>query len=404
LSSSDADRELERLFWPAPKKAPRSKEAQGISPAFQLLLTGSRASRSADFGSGNSTPAPTTGGQLLRAELQAHLNRAPQVLVKITGKSRGEAGVRDHLRYIGGGKAEKYEEREERESDTRESAKLEANAQKKLARDVITESGSVLRTTADLNDLQAEWRRGLSTMAWTGARAGAIHVLYQMPAGTNEHRMLEAVQATAAAEFDGHRYAMAMHTHQSTPHVHLIVRAANDVDGRRLNPRKEDLHRWRMRFAHELRERGVDAAASRQRTRGYAQRHDHLWEQKMAARAGGLRQRAERARQLGDAKLAAELDAKAVAVRRADSTRPRQADAATERQVQAARAQWVGLGQALEASASRGDRVLGQKTLEFVRKMFDGGRSERGEQRGQGIERSDERRQPSRPSGPDRSR
>jgi hypothetical protein len=318
--------------------------------------------------------------------------------VKITGKSRGEAGVRDHLRYIGGGKAEKYEEREEREADARDAEKLEAKTHQKLARDVLTESGSVLRTTADLGDLQAEWRRGLSTMAWTGERAEAIHVLYQMPAGTNEHRMLEAVKAAAAAEFDGHRYAMAMHTHQSTPHVHLIVRAANDVDGRRLNPRKEDLHRWRMRFAHELRERGIDAAASRQRTRGYAQRHDHLWEQKMAARAGGLRQRADRARQLGDTKLAAELEAKAVAVRRAEATRPRQADAATERQVQAAREQWVGLGRALGASPGPDDQDLGRRTLAFVRQMFDGQRT------GSVIEKVDERLQPPRSRGPDRAR
>lgn len=402
MSSAEADRELERMFWPAPKRAAKAKTPQGISATFQLLMTMPR--HSSGYGPGNSasTPTPASGGQLLRAELQSHLNRAPQVLVKITGKSRGEAGVRDHLRYIGGGKAEKYEEREERESQAREAEKLESKANQKLVRDVLTESGAALRTTADLNDLQAEWRRGLSPMTWTSDRAEAIHVLYQMPAGTNEHRMLEAVQATAAAEFDGHRYAMALHAHQSTPHVHLIVRAANDVDGRRLNPRKEDLHRWRMRFAHELRERGIDAAASRQRTRGYAQRHDHLWEQKMAARASGLRQRADRARQLGDAKLAAELEAKATAVRRVEATRPRQADAATERQVHAARERWVGLGRALGASSGPGDRDLGQRTLDFVRQMFDGGRGERGEQRGTaGVERFDERQ---RPSGPDRSR
>jgi hypothetical protein len=41
------------------------------------------------------------GGQFLREELRAHLRKAPQVMVKITGKSRGVAGVRDHLEYIG---------------------------------------------------------------------------------------------------------------------------------------------------------------------------------------------------------------------------------------------------------------------------------------------------------------
>jgi integrase len=45
---------------------------------------------------------------------------------------------------------------------------------------------------------------------------------------------------------------MALHTHQANPHVHLLVRAESDL-GVRLNPRKADLHEWRMEFAAELR-------------------------------------------------------------------------------------------------------------------------------------------------------
>lgn len=379
MSTSDVERELEKMFWPAPSRG-KNEKPRGMSAALQLLMSSSRSSPQTRPSNTSSVPAPASGGQLLRAELQAHLNRAPQVLVKITGKSRGLAGVRDHFRYIGGGKAEKYEERE-READADLEAKRETRGDSRLARDVITETGERITTQAGLNDLQAEWRRGRDSMVWTGERAEAFHVLYQMPAGTSEQRVLEAVQATAAAEFDGHRYAMALHTHQSTPHVHLIVRASSDVDARRLNPRKADLHRWRMRFAHELRERGVDAAASRQHTRGYAQRHDHLWEQKMSARAAGLRQRAGRARRLGDGRLADELEAKAIAVRRTELTRPRAPSAATERQVQAARQRWDGLGKVLGASSDPQDRDLGHKTMAFIRQAFDRA-LDRGEQPG----------------------
>jgi len=41
---------------------------------------------------------------------------------------------------------------------------------------------------------------------------------------------------------------MVLHTHQAKPHVHISVRAEGR-DGNRLNPRKDDLHRWRETFA-----------------------------------------------------------------------------------------------------------------------------------------------------------
>lgn len=47
--------------------------------------------------------------------------------------------------------------------------------------------------------------------------------------------------------------------------------------GKRLNPRKADLHRWRETFAEKLRGHGVEAEASRQATRGQTQNYDALW-------------------------------------------------------------------------------------------------------------------------------
>jgi hypothetical protein len=45
----------------------------------------------------------------------------------------------------------------------------------------------------------------------------------------------------------------------------------------RLNPRKADLQRWRERFAHELRERGVEAEATRRASRMHQQRLNKPW-------------------------------------------------------------------------------------------------------------------------------
>ena len=51
------------------------------------------------------------------------------------------------------------------------------------------------------------------------------------------------------------------------PHVHLCV-LMRDTYGQRLNPRKNDLFEWRVRFAEKLREEGVECAATKRQHRG----------------------------------------------------------------------------------------------------------------------------------------
>ena len=70
---------------------------------------------------------------------------------------------------------------------------------------------------------------------------------------------------------------MVLHEHQANPHVHLSVRAESR-HGKRLNPRKADLHRWRETFAEKLRDFGVRADATRQITRGELHPQRELWQ------------------------------------------------------------------------------------------------------------------------------
>ena len=86
--------------------------------------------------------------------------------------------------------------------------------------------------------------------------------MLSMPRGTDP-LMLFAAREFAKIEFADHRYVMVLHDHQANPHVHLSVKAESK-HGQRLNPRKADLHRWRETFAERLRERGIDAEATRQ--------------------------------------------------------------------------------------------------------------------------------------------
>jgi type III secretion system FlhB-like substrate exporter len=88
-----------------------------------------------------------------------------------------------------------------------------------------------------------------------------------MPPGTDRESVKDSARAFAAAQFRNHQYVFASHEDERHPHVHLIVKAVAH-DGIRLNPRKADLQLWRVRFAEQLRERGIEANATPRRARG----------------------------------------------------------------------------------------------------------------------------------------
>lgn len=187
---------------------------------------------------------PTGQGRLSAAErsrLERIVARAPEVMVKITGRTKGPDHLIAHLAYI-----------------TRDGA-LSAE----------TEQGVVLTGRYGLRDLQTRW---LDDVALDGRRRRdgtlSVNLILSMPPGTEPAKVRDAVRAFALDAFEGrHDFAFVQHADEAHPHVHLTVRALS-YDGRRLNPRKADLHHWRERFAEELRLRGVAAEATPRRTRG----------------------------------------------------------------------------------------------------------------------------------------
>lgn len=108
-----------------------------------------------------------------------------------------------------------------------------------------------------------------------------------MPAGTDPDRLLKAAREFARIELAGHRYVMALHRHQASPHVHLCVKEQS-TSGKRLHPGKADLHRWRATFAERLRAWGIDAEATCPVIRGEIQAGGPMWRLK-ARDAGRLR-------------------------------------------------------------------------------------------------------------------
>src|SRR5438309_4158283 len=197
---------------------------------------------------GRGVPIPTA--DVVRREVRLAVRRAPQVMVKVTGGGRGMAVIRAHMNYI----------------DREGNGLIDQGGERHQGRDARRE-------------IARQWAREGTPIPERSDRREAFNIMWSMPAGTDSRKLLAAVQALAARQFPGHKYVMAMHTHQANPHVHLLVRAESDL-GVRLNPRKADLHEWRMEFAAELRQRGIAAAASRQAARGVAKNYLNIWQVK----------------------------------------------------------------------------------------------------------------------------
>lgn len=117
----------------------------------------------------------------------------------------------------------------------------------------IEDDRGVVRNGKDApHDLGEQWQFGGSRIGEVGHRRDACNIVLSMPRGTDPLIVQRAAREFAQPELADHRYVMVLHDHQANPYVHLSVRAESK-HGKRLNPRKTDLHRWREIFAEKLR-------------------------------------------------------------------------------------------------------------------------------------------------------
>lgn len=161
-------------------------------------------------------------------------NKPAQVMVKISGSSKGGDKAQAHLNYIG--------RQGDVEIENENGDKFKGEDQKKL--------------------IKAWQSMGMHDNHKTGSKREALHIVFSMPAGTNPNAMKSAVKSTVEEEFAGHKYFIAQHHDTDNPHCHVLL-AATDDRGARLNPRKEDLHNYRVAFVGKLAEQGIEATASR---------------------------------------------------------------------------------------------------------------------------------------------
>jgi hypothetical protein len=232
--------------------------------------------------------------------------RAPQVMVKVTGGGRGMGAIAAHFRYIC------------------------KNGQLRIEDD----RGVVREGKEAMHDLVEQWRVSGSLIPEHNHRREALNIMLSMPSGTDAQTVLKAARGFARSELRDHHYVMVLHEHQANPHVHLSVKAES-IDGKRLNPRKTDLHRWRETFAEQLRGLGVEAEATRQASRVVNRRDEPIWRVK--------------AKQEGR-----EVTAK-------QPTSPR-----FQRSHMEAMQAWAQIMQALQGSEAPEDKALAQHVARFV--------------------------------------
>jgi len=187
---------------------------------------------------------------LTSAEI-AHASRTargvPEVMIKVSGGARTIRGVASHLEYL--------EKRADLETD--DGAVL---TQKGLARELLKDW-----------DLEVDERRRHTQRGIAAGRKPPklVHnLVFSMPKGTPPDKLHKAVKKFATEKFGAqHRYAMALHTDQGHPHVHVVVKAVSER-GERLNIYKATLREWRQDFAQYLRDYGIEANATERAVRG----------------------------------------------------------------------------------------------------------------------------------------
>lgn len=180
-----------------------------------------------------SRPPKATKPKTAKA-INATVKSKPQVMVKVSGSSKGCDKAQAHANYIG------------------------RNGEVELE----DETGQKFKGVEQKEVLKAWQAMGIPEKDSEGKHKEALHIVFSMPNGTNPQAMKTAVKNLVEEEFTGHKYFIAQHLDTKNPHCHVLL-CATDDRGARLNIKKQDLHNYRVNFVAKLAEQGIEATASR---------------------------------------------------------------------------------------------------------------------------------------------
>jgi Relaxase/Mobilisation nuclease domain len=181
------------------------------------------------------------------AHITRTVSRTPEVMVKVTGGGTRRGAVAAHFGYIS----------------------------RRGALEIETDEGEFIGYPQQQKQLLDEWHLELTAGQYrrqeeggSARRTKLVHnIVLAMPAPTPADKVLAATRKFAREKFAQHRYAMVLHTDQRHPHVHLVVKAENEL-GQRLHIDKQRLREWREDFARLMREQGIAANATPRAIRG----------------------------------------------------------------------------------------------------------------------------------------
>ncbi len=164
-----------------------------------------------------------------------------QAVVKVTSYSRGADSCRRHWTYIS----------------------------RKGTLPLETEAGELLTSREAQRAALDSWP--------LDKRANArdqVNVVVSAPPGAPAEAVRKAARAFAQEAFKGQRYVFVLHEDKGHPHVHFAVALKGRT--KKLDPRKQDLHRWREQWAEKAREQGIEMACSPRAARGVGRRGQKL--------------------------------------------------------------------------------------------------------------------------------
>jgi Relaxase/Mobilisation nuclease domain len=268
------------------------------------------------------------------AQIARTVHHAPEVMVKVLSRGANDLGtVRRHLDYIG----------------------------RKGEVDLETDDGEQRRGLGMGVDLLEDWDLGLEhdrPRSDLSATAGKLpprlvhKLIFSMPPGTPPNKVLTATRNFMREEFAlRHRYAMALHTDELHPHVHVVLKAVSE-QGKRFHIRKATLREWREGFARHLRAVGVEANATSRQIRGESKprKSEGIFRAGRRGESTHLRERSEAvAKQVAKGQLQIEAGRVTMVQTRKEALRA-----------------WQALGEAL---IQQGHRDLAEKVRQFAGQM-----------------------------------
>jgi type IV secretion system T-DNA border endonuclease VirD2 len=263
------------------------------------------------------------------ARLDRVVRKAPEVMVKVSGRTYEAGHLKAHLDYI-----------------TR-NGKVEAES-----------NCGLFKGREEVAELHADWVQDGSAFGKLSGRPAplSVNMVLSMPAGIDRERFRDAVTDFVEQELRPRvDVVLCFHHDTAHPHAHVTVRGRDD-DGKTFNPNPATLHRYRERFAACLRLRGVEAEATPRSARGVGMRNERSPLRQMERRGETPRLREVERREV-------------LQERRTASTRPRPWEDQMRTTHAAVRTAYQAAATALAASADPAEQELAGRVASFVQNM-----------------------------------